>query len=173
MLEAIVLVVFPFCMVFAAVSDLLSMTIANRVSALLLAVFVITAPMIGMEWSQIGLHIAAGLVVLAVTFALFAFGGMGGGDAKLLAATSVWFGFSPVLMQYLLSAAILGGCLTLLLIVFRNSFIGYVSVNNLMLRNLADHKAGIPYGIALGTAGLLAFPDTTIMQWALARLAAG
>lgn len=171
MLEAIVLVVFPFCMVFAAVSDLLSMTIANRVSVLLLATFAIAAPMIGMDWAQIGLHLAAGVLVLAVTFALFAFGGMGGGDAKLMAATAIWFGFSPILIQYFLTAALLGGALTLLILKFRNSYIGYVSVNNVLLRNLADHKAGIPYGIALGTAGLFAYPETPFVQWALASLA--
>ena len=31
MLEALIFVVFPFCMLFAAISDMLSMTIANRV----------------------------------------------------------------------------------------------------------------------------------------------
>ncbi|WP_367716479.1 prepilin peptidase [Nitratireductor sp. GISD-1A_MAKvit] len=170
MLEAVILVVFPFCMVFAAVSDLLSMTIANRVSVLLVGTFMIVAPMTGMDWSQIGLHLSAGLLVLAVTFALFAVGGMGGGDAKLIAATSVWFGLSPLLVQYLCLAALIGGGLTLALIMFRNSYVSYVSVNNLLLRNLADPKAGIPYGIALGLGGLVAYPETPLMQWALARL---
>ncbi|HEU4986579.1 MAG TPA: peptidase, partial [Rhizobiaceae bacterium] len=48
MLEAAILVIFPFCMVFAAVSDLLSMTIANRVSIILMAAFAAVAPMSGM-----------------------------------------------------------------------------------------------------------------------------
>ena len=54
MLEALIFVVFPFCMVFAAVSDLLSMTIANRVSVLLIAVFAIVAPLTGMDWASFG-----------------------------------------------------------------------------------------------------------------------
>ena len=37
MLEALIFVVFPFCMVFAALSDMLSMTIATRVPLLLIA----------------------------------------------------------------------------------------------------------------------------------------
>ncbi|MEQ9246162.1 MAG: prepilin peptidase [Nitratireductor sp.] len=171
MLEAVILVVFPFCMAFAAVSDLLSMTIANRVSLLLLVAFAVAAPMIGMDWQQIGMHVAAGFFILSITFVLFAVGGMGGGDAKLLAATAVWFGFSPALIQYLLGAAILGGALTLLILSFRNSLLGYISGNNVFLRNLADHNTGVPYGIALGLSGLAAYPETPLMQWALARLA--
>ena len=60
MLEALIFVVFPFCMVFAAVSDMLSMTIANRVSVLLVATFAVVAPLTGMDWAVYGWHFAAG-----------------------------------------------------------------------------------------------------------------
>ena len=75
MLEAAIFVVFPFCMLYAAISDILSMTIANRVSILLVASFAIIAPFTGMEWSLYGMHFVAGLAVLAVTFGLFAVAG--------------------------------------------------------------------------------------------------
>ncbi|MCV0351677.1 MAG: prepilin peptidase [Nitratireductor sp.] len=173
MLEAAIFVIFPFCMVFAAVSDILSMTIANRVSLILLAAFAVIAPFTGMDWSQIGLHMAAGALVLSVTFVLFAVGGMGGGDAKLMAATAVWFGLSVALVQYLVFAAIFGGVLTLALVYFRNSPLAHFAGGNALLQHLANGKAGIPYGIALGIAGLVSYPETPIMQWALARLAGG
>ncbi len=51
MVEAAIFVIFPFCMVFAAVSDLLSMTIANRVSVILIAAFAVLAPLTGMDWT--------------------------------------------------------------------------------------------------------------------------
>ncbi len=89
MLEALIFVVFPFCMVFAAVSDLLSMTIANRVSLVLVATFAVVAPLTGMDWTTYGWHFAAGLTVLIAGFGLFAMGAMGGGDAKLMAATAL------------------------------------------------------------------------------------
>src|SRR5690606_37425478 len=113
--------IFPFCMVFAAVSDMVSMTIANRVSILLVLAFAVLAPLTGMPVPQIGMHLLTGAAVLVVTFGLFAVGGMGGGDAKLIAATSVWFGFGIGLVNYLLVTAIIGGLLTLALVVFRNS----------------------------------------------------
>ena len=40
------------------------LTIANRVSLLLVAVFAVVAPLTGMEWSVYGLHFAAGGIVL-------------------------------------------------------------------------------------------------------------
>ena len=41
----------------------------------------------------------------------------------------------------------------------------------MFLRHFSDVKAGIPYGIALGLGGLLTFPDSPLMIWALDRLA--
>lgn len=173
MLEALIFVVFPFCMVFAAVSDMLSMTIANRVSLILIAVFTVAAPLTGMEWGTFGWHFAAAALVLCVTFGMFAMGGMGGGDAKLIAATSLWMGFSIHLMQYLVYAALIGGLLTVLLIIYRGSPLSTFTGGNLFLRHFADTKAGVPYGVALGISGLLVYPSTPLMQWALAQVVLG
>jgi prepilin peptidase CpaA len=172
MVEAFIFVVFPFCMLFAAVSDALSMTIANRVSLVLAGAFVAVAPFTGMAWADIGLHVAAGAAVLAVTFGLFALGGMGGGDAKLLAATSVWMGFNICLLQYLVTSAILGGLLTLAILAYRRSWLATFTRHSPVLRNFADGAVGIPYGIALGLGGLISYPDSPLMQWALLRLTA-
>lgn len=171
MLQALIFVVFPFCMVFAALTDMLSMTIANRVSLLLVATFAIVAPLTGMGWHDYGMHIAAAGLVLIVTFGLFAMGGMGGGDAKLLAATSLWMGFDMLLLQYLVSASLLGGMLTIATLSYRNSDISIFTGHHPFLRHLADRKAGIPYGIALGAAGLMIYPETPLMEWALRSLA--
>jgi len=170
MLEALIFVVFPFCMVFAAVSDMLSMTIANRVSVILVATFLIIAPLTGMAWVDIGWHLAAGLLVLSVTFGLFALGGMGGGDAKMLAATAVWMGFGVTLVQYLVVSAFVGGLLTLAILSYRKSPLAVYTGRNRFLRHFADAELGIPYGIALGIGGLATYPDSAIMLWALERL---
>ena len=158
-------------MVFAAVSDMLSMTIANRVSLILVGAFLVLAPMTGMDLTQYGSHIAVFAVTLSVTFALFAIGGMGGGDAKLLAATSVWMGIGMPLVAYLVYASVFGGVLTVLILSYRSSAFHTFFGRNLFLRQFADDRKGIPYGIALGIGGLLAFPDSPLMQWALAKAA--
>jgi prepilin peptidase CpaA len=171
MLEALIFVVFPFCMVFAAISDMLSMTIANRVPLLLIVVFALAAPLTGMDWATYGWHFAAGALVLGVTFGLFAMGGMGGGDAKLLAATAIWMGFNVHLLEYLVLSSFLGGVLTLGILAYRKSTLAVFTRHSPFLQHLANEQTGVPYGIALGIGGLLTYPDTPMMTWALAQLA--
>ena len=142
MLEALIFVVFPFCMLFAAISDMLSMTIANRVPVLLVVVFALVAPLTGMDWAAYGGHFAAGALVLAVTFGLFAMGGMGGGDAKLLAATAMWMGLNVNLVEYLVASTIIGGLLTLAIILYRKSPLAAVTGQNPFLRHFADEEIG-------------------------------
>jgi prepilin peptidase CpaA len=170
MLEALILVVFPFCMLFAAGSDLLSMTIANRVSVMLVAAFAVIAPLTGMGWATYGWHFAAAGTVLAFTFLMFTIGGMGGGDAKLMAATSLWMGFNFNLVAYLVASTFIGGLLTLLILSYRKSPLADLTGGNIFLRHFADPTVGVPYGIALGIGGLLAYPDSPLMLWAIARL---
>ncbi len=173
MLAAAIFVIFPFCMAYAAVSDMLSMTIANRVSLLLVASFMVLAPMTGMDWNLYGMHLVAGITVLLFTFTLFALGAMGGGDAKLLAATAVWMGFGIELVQYLVMAGFVGGVLTLAIMSYRGSALAIFTGHNRMLRNFADSSLGVPYGIGLGIAGLIVYPETALMQWAIAAASGG
>jgi len=171
MLEAIIFVVFPFCMVYAAISDVLSMKINNIVPLLMLGAFVIVAPLTGMPAGVIGMHLLAGAAVLSITFALFAFGGMGGGDAKLMAATAVWMGFGPALITYLMAITLIGGQLTLAILMFRWSPWHHLAHHSRFLRNFASDVKGVPYGIALGAGGMIAFAESPLMLWALNKLA--
>jgi prepilin peptidase CpaA len=171
MVEAAILVVFPFAMLHAAISDMLSMTILNRVSLLLIGAFAVIAPMTGMASGEVLMHFAAFALVLAVCFCLFASGVMGGGDAKLLAATSLWFGMSMDLMEYLLISSLLGGVLTLMILQFRGSAVAVYAGQIEFLRRIGDSKEKIPYGIALGVGGLLMFPDSWMAEWVIQRLA--
>jgi prepilin peptidase CpaA len=157
-------------MVYAAASDMLYMTIANRISILLVVAFAAIAPLTGMDLEDCGWHFAAGAIVLVVAFTLFALGAMGGGDAKLLSATALWMGPGLPLAHYLVVGAMLGGVLTLALLALRYSPLAAPASNTRLFRHLADRKAGIPYGIALGAAGLLAFPSSPLGAWALGMM---
>ena len=111
MLDIVRLTLFPTLMAFAAASDLLTMTISNRISLLLVAGFVLLAALSGTDIHEVVSHLGAGATVLAVAFGCFAMGWIGGGDAKLVAAIALWFGFGH-LMDYLVYASIGGGALT-------------------------------------------------------------
>jgi prepilin peptidase CpaA len=162
MTEAITLTLFPAMMAFAASSDLFTMTIANRVSLILIGGFVLLAIMTGMSATDALLHVGAGASVLVVAFALFSFGWIGGGDAKLAAATALWFGFNH-LFDYLIYSSILGGALTLLLIQFRMFPLPHVLAGRDWIERLHRRGGGIPYGIALAAAALLVYPHTEWM----------
>jgi prepilin peptidase CpaA len=157
------LMLFPALMAFAASSDLLTMTISNRVSVGLAAGFLILAIASGMGWSDILSHVGAGGAVLVVAFGCFAMGWIGGGDAKVAASAALWFGFAH-LMDYLLLASIFGGALTLALLQFRQWPLPYVFSGQAWLLKLHAKESGIPYGIALAIGALMVYPDTDWMK---------
>jgi len=161
--DAIRLLLFPAMMAFAASSDLLTMTISNRVSLILLGSFFILAVMTGMPLADIGMHVGAAAMVLVVTFVFFARGWIGGGDAKLAAATALWFGFDQ-LLNYVIFASLLGGVLTLAIMRFRLMPMPSWLAGQVWAERLHRMDTGIPYGIALAIAALLVYPDTPWMK---------
>jgi prepilin peptidase CpaA len=153
------LLLFPALMAFAAASDLLTMTISNRVSLALAAGFLVLALLSGMGFHDILSHLGAGAGVLTVAFACFAMGWIGGGDAKLAAAAALWFGFGH-LMNYFVYASLFGGVLTLLLLQFRQWPLPYALCGQTWLLRLHAKDSGIPYGIALAIGALMIYPQT-------------
>ena len=160
--EAIKLTLFPAMMAFAASSDLLTMTIANRVSLVLIGGFVLLAALSGLSGADLLSHVGAAGAVLAVAFVCFACGWIGGGDAKLAAATALWLGFGH-LFDYLVYASLLGGALTLLIVQFRHLPLPRLLVGREWAERLHREGGGVPYGIALAAAALLVYPQTEWM----------
>jgi prepilin peptidase CpaA len=163
LMDVLRLLLFPTLMAFAAASDLLTMTISNRVSLALGAGFFVLALAIGMSLADAAMHAGAALLVLVLAFACFARGWIGGGDAKLAAATALWLGFDQ-LLNYLLVASLLGGALTLLIIRFRVVPLPSVLAGQEWVVRLHRVDAGVPYGIALAAAALIVYPDTIWMK---------
>jgi prepilin peptidase CpaA len=161
MLEAATLLFFPFLMVYAAISDLLTLTISNRVSIALAVLFIALAFACGLPATEILWHLGCGAVMLVLAFFLFARGWIGGGDAKLAAATAIWLGFDH-LGDYALSASVLGGVLTVSIIVLRTWPLPGVLLARQWATRLHEPGTGIPYGIALASAGLILYPETAI-----------
>lgn len=166
MIAAAILVIFPLCMAVAAFSDLFTMTIPNRVSVILLASFVIVAPLAGLGLIEIGWHLLAGLAVFAVVFVLFALNTMGGGDAKVLTASAVWFGFNDSLVVYMGDVAVIGGALTILILLIRSQR-NLITVIGLPIPKPLLQEKKIPYGIAIGIGGFVAYPASPLMEMVL------
>jgi prepilin peptidase CpaA len=159
----LVLLVFPALLALAAGWDIASYTIPNRLSLALCAAFALFAVSSGLSGGAIGLHLAAGLVGLAAGFGMFAAGWIGGGDAKLFAATALWFGFSD-LLAYTLIAAVVGGGLTLLLLMLRQVPLPAGLIGQPWIARLHHARSGIPYGAALAAGALIELPHAAIFR---------
>ena len=161
--DTIRLFLFPALMAFAAFSDLFTMTISNRISLLLVAGFFVMAARVGLSGAQILSHIGAGSAVLLITFTLFACGWIGGGDAKLAAATALWIGFDP-LMNYLVYSSLIGGALTLAILRYRHIPMPALLESQDWAARLHRADSGVPYGIALAAGALAVYPQTVWMR---------
>ena len=159
MYELCVLLIFPFALIFAGISDALTFTISNKVSLLLLLGFVILAPFSGLSWEEIGLHVLVGFSILVVGFLLFAGGYLGGGDAKIIAAAALWLGPEYTAM-FLILATIYGGILSLVILKIYNTPLPSFLAGQTWLVNYQAGKAAVPYGIAIALAALYVFPQT-------------
>jgi prepilin peptidase CpaA len=157
-LETLLLFVFPFAMALAAVSDLLTMTIPNRLSIGLAIAFLVAAPVAGLSGHDVLMHFVAGAITLVAGFLLFSMNFLGGGDAKLLAASALWLGFDPLIL-FLASVAVFGGALALAILAYRSVPAAALPLPDWMLR-LHGKGAPIPYGVAIAAGGLAVYPTT-------------
>jgi prepilin peptidase CpaA len=161
-----VLISLPVALLWAAVTDFLTMTISNRISIGLACAFVVLAPLVGFSLGEIGLSLAAACVVFLVCFGLFAANVMGGGDAKILTAASLWFGLTPALISFLVYVAYAGGVVTLLFLLLRWRASAVLAMGIPLPHSVVEAKK-IPYGIAIAIGGLLAFPNAPAAIMAL------
>jgi prepilin peptidase CpaA len=157
------LLIFPLLMAFAAASDLLTMRISNILVLLVVVGFFLLAAIVGMPWQDVAIRVGIAAIVLVVAFAFFAFGWIGGGDAKLAAAITLWIDLG-LMLPYYVYAALLGGALTLLILGLRARPLPAVLLRYKWLDRLHDRKQGVPYGIALAAAALLVYSNTSIFQ---------
>lgn len=169
MIIAAIFLILPLCLTLAAITDLFTMTIPNRVSMILLGAFLVIAPFTGMAWSTIGMSLLAGFAVFSVCFCLFAMNVMGGGDAKLLTAAAVWFGFDQSLFLFLTAVGYAGGVLTLLILLMRSQAVTLLATGLPIPNSLLTAKK-VPYGIAIGAAGLITYAEAPIVKAAIASL---
>jgi prepilin peptidase CpaA len=90
--------------------------------------------------------LAAALAVFAAGVAAFHFGVFGGGDAKLLAAGTLWIGAASV-WAFLFATALAGGALAL-------GFLIWAPLARTAGREV--QRIALPYGVAISAGGILA-----------------
>ena len=156
------LFVYPALVILGGVYDLTTMKIPNWISIALILAFFPVALLVGLPWMDGAISVGLGVVALVIGIALFAFGVLGGGDAKILAASTVWVGLAG-LLPFLLITAIAGGALSLFLLIARKWVPLMPVVLPPWLEKLMHPKGDIPYGIAIAVGAVLAFPYSQLM----------
>jgi prepilin peptidase CpaA len=157
MVELLALAAFAALLIYAACSDVASLTIPNWVSIAMAALFVPAAFVANLALADIGMHLVFGFAVLVVGFFLFQANIIGGGDAKLLAATTIWTGF-PAFAPFILGTAVAGGLLAVTLLAIRQ-FVPVSETTPSFVNHLLKKQNGIPYGVAIMFGGLIAIPS--------------
>lgn len=148
---------FALLMILAGVGDCLNRRIPNSLVLIIALSFFPFAVSYGLAGREIGLHVLAGILMLAIAYACFAAGFLGGGDAKLLSAVSLWFGVSGS-ANFVIMAAVAGGALALAIAAW--SWLSFEAD----LRDVAGHarlaaiRPSLPYGFAISAGAILAAP---------------
>jgi prepilin peptidase CpaA len=168
MISILLVAILPAILIAAAFFDLTTFTIPNMLPAamfVLFAAFMLAVALAGhgLNWSDTWPHLLAGAVGLVAGMALFAAGWVGGGDAKLFAMACLWLGWDSM-FEYTLVASLLGGMLTIALLMLRRLPLPALLAAQPWLVRLADRNSGVPYGVALAIAALVVLPDTELFR---------
>ncbi len=172
MVASLPLVLFPFCLIAAALSDARRFIIPNELCAALVVGFGIAALLVGMDLATLGNHVLTAIVVLAVGFGLFCINVFGAGDGKLLAAIALWFGW-PDFLPCIIVITLFGGGLSLGICYARAMTRRFpsISARSKPLATLAATETlKCPYGIAICLGTLLTFRNTPIFEALIAQV---
>lgn len=135
-----------------ALSDLRQRRLPNAIVAAFAALYIAHAWLAGETHIGFELHLATGVAALALAAALFRFGWLGGGDAKLFGAVFMWSG--PAHSATVFFIVSLFG----LMLALAQIAVGRVRRERATAGALAwlAPSHGVPYGLALAIGGIAA-----------------
>jgi len=148
----LLLLVLAAILVVAAVVDVRTFTISNRLNltvALLAPVYWVSVAL--SPWPGIAVQIAAAATVFVLFAAAFYAGMMGGGDVKLAAALALWF--SPfTTLRFLVLTSLAGGVLTLAVVAWHRA-------------RKREGRPEVPYGVAIAAGGIAILTQRFLNQF--------
>jgi prepilin peptidase CpaA len=154
------LIAFSGAMIWAAIGDVRTFLITNKLNMLIAAGFLVFALPMGLGLNDVAAHIGIGFLTTLIALAMFLVGVYGGGDAKLTGAAALWLG-PAAMMPFILYTAIAGGALVICLILGRRLARQFgLPKGPRWARRLLRKSAAVPYGVALGIGAILATPYT-------------
>lgn len=161
---SLIFLIFPALMILAALSDLKSFLIPNRVTAAIAATWPFAVLLSGMPFADVLWSVGLAALVLVFCFGLFAAGWLGGGDAKLLAVTTLWIGPAAI-VTFIYITVLAGAGLAFFLLTFRRLPLPVAAVTVDWVAQLHERKRDIPYGIAIAIGAITAWPQTVFFPF--------
>jgi prepilin peptidase CpaA len=147
----------PMCF-YAALNDFLFYKIPNWIVGLIIAVYIVKSLILILMGASFSILIEPSITfvaVLSVGFLLFVFRVFGAGDAKLLAACSLWMSEINSL-QFIALVTLAGGILAIMYLAYKNPL---AFVRQLMLSKIVDkfektsliirNETVVPYAVAI------------------------
>jgi len=156
----IVTLVFAAPLLIAAYTDFWSMKIPNLVSLAMAAGFLLTLPLTWQGLPFLTEHLLVGATFFLAGFAMFAFGWLGGGDAKLMAGIALWLGWTDVL-NFIFMTTLFGAILGIFLIFGGRIMPVRLRTSEVGMRLFQGGK-DMPYGLALAAGALFIWPTSQI-----------
>ena len=162
-LSLVLLGVMPVLVVIGGLHDLTTMKIPNWISGLLILGFFPAAFATGLPLMDMVIALGVAFAALLAGMAMFALRWIGGGDAKLMAAASLWLGLSGI-TPFLAFTALIGGGFCLVLMAARAQLQVFALNAPGWVTRLMQPKGDIPYGVAIAIGALLAYPSSPLIQ---------
>jgi prepilin peptidase CpaA len=161
--QLLLLTAFPALVIVAGLRDAVSFTIPNWISIALALAYFPAALAVGVPLPDIGTSLALGFGALVIGMGMFAMNWIGGGDAKLLAAATIWIGL-PALAPFLLITGVAGGALALFLLQARSGLLRpLMQQGPAWVGRLATPGGDVPYGVAIAVGALASFPQSLLV----------
>ena len=157
---------FAVIIIAGMLTDTFKMKLPNWLFLAFTILFIFTCWFYSISWNIWRWNLLALVVVLFVGFLLFALSGgrdFGAGDAKFIAGIALWMGFDLILVEYLIFIGLYGGALAILFL-FLKLYLFNVLPPWRWLEAARKHIGRMPYGIAIGGAGLTMFRETEIFH---------
>jgi len=156
------LVALAIILVVAAVIDVRTFTISNRLNATV----ALLAPLYWWSislpfWPDAAIQIGVAAVVFAALALTFYIGMMGGGDVKLAAALALWFSPGSTVL-FLVIMSIAGGLLTVVVLILHRMKPGQIKNSD----GETGKKPEVPYGVAIAIGALWILAQRFLNQFA-------
>ncbi len=146
----------------SAVSDISGMKIPNIMSVIVVVSFAgayAVGAFAGISeniFSDIWKHVLSGIIMFVVTYILFSFNVMGGGDSKLATAYSFWFGLSG-LPAFLFYMTFIGGVVAIISILIAKFKPFKMAKKGSWVARSQVGESVVPYGIAIFLGAVISF----------------